>query len=278
MESINIQETTSTTGTGDISLGGASESGKTFFSDFVVSERLSYYIDDRSGNWEHGIGYLSGSTTLVRETVIDSSAGGLVNFSAGTKYVFNGKSSGTQPRLGIEIITNNQLISTHIIEANTTATMVSNRVYYMPFILLKDAIVNEIGVSVNSTAGTSSDSLHVGLYLSTGNNYPGLKIESGDDLDPSISGFQTSSFTSRKLKAGNYWVGAWSNVSPGLRGTDIDQLESSDLGFSSSVQFNVNGFQESLSGISTLPAIGTPGITSVLAGATIPTVHLRLVQ
>lgn len=51
---------------------------------------FTYTIQLQSGSeWEVGIGYLSASTTLVRDTVTASSnSGSVVTFSAGTKDVW----------------------------------------------------------------------------------------------------------------------------------------------------------------------------------------------
>ena len=84
-----VHETTSTVGTGNITLAGAATNMRSFSSQFATSQRFSYFIDDEAGNFENGIGYLSDSVTLVRETVLDSSnAGALVAFGAGAKQVF----------------------------------------------------------------------------------------------------------------------------------------------------------------------------------------------
>lgn len=85
-----VEETTTTTGTGDITLAGASAAGLRTFNAAVGTNRLfSYAIgEDSQSEWEVGMGYLSGSTTLVRQRVhASSNAGALVNFSAGTKRV-----------------------------------------------------------------------------------------------------------------------------------------------------------------------------------------------
>lgn len=85
-----VRDTTTTTGTGDITLAGSAPSGfRTFASAFSVADRVYYAIVGASGEWEVGIGVLSASTTLQRTTVLASSnAGAAVNFSAGTKDVF----------------------------------------------------------------------------------------------------------------------------------------------------------------------------------------------
>ena len=84
-----IQETTTTGGTGTITLGGAVTGYLTFASSFSTSDVLFYTIDNGIGEWEIGIGTLLTTGTLSRDTVIASSNGGaLVNFSSGTKRVF----------------------------------------------------------------------------------------------------------------------------------------------------------------------------------------------
>jgi hypothetical protein len=92
-----VQETTTTTGTGSITLVGAVAQYSAFSARFVTgasmqaAEPIYYAIIGQTGTeWEVGKGYLTGATTLVRDTVFTSSnADALVSFSAGTKNVFN---------------------------------------------------------------------------------------------------------------------------------------------------------------------------------------------
>jgi len=85
-----VQETTTTTGTGSVTLLGAVTGFQTFA--VVGNTNTTYYtIADQGGaNWEVGIGtYSTTGPTLARTTVLSSSNGGaLVNFTAGTKTVF----------------------------------------------------------------------------------------------------------------------------------------------------------------------------------------------
>ena len=86
-----VQETTTTTGLGDITLGGAVSTYQPFSAEFAVGVRAPYAIEHQSANeFETGIGYLSSATVFVRERVETSSnANALVNFSAGTKNIFH---------------------------------------------------------------------------------------------------------------------------------------------------------------------------------------------
>lgn len=85
-----VKETTTTTGTGTVTLLGASTGFQSFSA--IGNANTTYYTIAGQSNseWEVGIGtYTSSGTTLTRTTVISSSnAGALVNFSAGTKDVF----------------------------------------------------------------------------------------------------------------------------------------------------------------------------------------------
>jgi hypothetical protein len=83
-----VQETTTTTGTGTVTLLGAVSGFQSFAA--IGNGNATYYTIAGGTEWEVGIGtYTSSGTTLSRTTVLDSSnAGSLVNFSAGTKNVF----------------------------------------------------------------------------------------------------------------------------------------------------------------------------------------------
>lgn len=86
-----VKETTTTTGTGTVTLLGAAAGFQSFSA--IGNANTTYYcIAGQSGSeWEVGIGtYTSAGTTLSRDTVFASSAGGTtkVSFSAGTKDVF----------------------------------------------------------------------------------------------------------------------------------------------------------------------------------------------
>ena len=86
-----VRETTTTTGTGSVTLGGAYTGFQTF-SAAIGNTNTTYYTIANvvSGEWEVGIGtYGSAGNTLSRDTVLSSSnAGSLVSFGSGTKDVF----------------------------------------------------------------------------------------------------------------------------------------------------------------------------------------------
>ena len=85
-----VKETTSTTGTGSVSLGGASTGFQAFST--IGNGNSTYYTIAGQGTteWEVGIGtYTSAGNTLSRDTVLSSSnSGSKVVFSSGVKDVF----------------------------------------------------------------------------------------------------------------------------------------------------------------------------------------------
>lgn len=85
-----VKETSTSTGTGNFTLAGAVSQFQSFNSAFGTNVEFYYAIVGQTGTeWEVGEGYLSGSTTLVRDVVYSSSnSNAAVNFSAGTKDVF----------------------------------------------------------------------------------------------------------------------------------------------------------------------------------------------
>ena len=87
-----VRETTTTTGTGTYSLGGAVAGFQSFVTAIGDGNTTYYAVVNRSADeWELGIGTVADATpdTLARTTVVSSSnSDNAVSFSAGTKDVF----------------------------------------------------------------------------------------------------------------------------------------------------------------------------------------------
>lgn len=86
-----VQDVTTTTGTGAITLAGTPPTGyRTFATAFgSASCTVQYCIAGATGEWEVGKGVFNGSIGLTRDAVRSSSnSNALVNFSAGNKDVF----------------------------------------------------------------------------------------------------------------------------------------------------------------------------------------------
>lgn len=86
-----VKESTTTTGTGTLTLAGAATGFRSFGSVLADGDTTYYAIVGRgTGEWEVGLGTVGGSgTTLARTSVLASSnSNSAVSFSAGTKDVF----------------------------------------------------------------------------------------------------------------------------------------------------------------------------------------------
>jgi hypothetical protein len=85
-----VKDTTTTTGTGSVTLSGSPPAGFQSFGAAIGNGNTTYYTISGGSEWEVGVGtYNSTGVVLNRDTVLSSSnSGSLVSFSAGTKDVF----------------------------------------------------------------------------------------------------------------------------------------------------------------------------------------------
>jgi len=86
-----IKETSTTSGTGTLTLAGASAGFRSFAD--IGDGNTTYYaiVDATAGTWEVGTGtYTASGTTLARTTVLSNSSGttAAINFAANSKDVF----------------------------------------------------------------------------------------------------------------------------------------------------------------------------------------------
>jgi hypothetical protein len=86
-----IKETSTTSGTGTLTLAGASAGFRSFAD--IGNGNTTYYaiVDSNANTWEVGIGtYTASGTTLSRTTILSNSSGttSAINFAANSKDVF----------------------------------------------------------------------------------------------------------------------------------------------------------------------------------------------
>lgn len=106
-----VRETSTTTGTGTLTLDGA-VSGYRTFSSGIGNSNTCYYTITLGSDWEIGLGTVSAGQ-LARTTVLKSSnSNNAVNFGAGTKDVFatypGDKAVDTD---GVQILSNKTLVA-----------------------------------------------------------------------------------------------------------------------------------------------------------------------
>jgi hypothetical protein len=86
-----IKETSTTSGTGTLTLAGAAAGFRSFAD--IGDANTTYYaiVDATAGTWEVGIGtYTASGTTLSRDTILSNSSGttAAIDFAANSKDVF----------------------------------------------------------------------------------------------------------------------------------------------------------------------------------------------
>ena len=140
-----VRELTSTTGTGDVTLGGAVGGFQTFAAGIGNNNETYYAISINSENeWEVGRGTLSAdSSTMERTEVLESSNGdAAVDFSAGSKEVFCtlpaekavylDAAGASVPALGGQITDETKTFSNYsVLTANRTLTAASDTNYML---------------------------------------------------------------------------------------------------------------------------------------------------
>ncbi len=199
-----VRETTTTTGTGNITTAGAETGFRTFNTAFGTVRRFYYFVEDANGTaWESGIGYLSASTTLVREKVLDNSSGGTtaITLTSGTHNIYCSVSNGAMASFpsklhGAYSGSAEIFYSRHIVGYATSYTERSTRLIITAFVNSMRSPFTKWAIYVK---GASSGAVvRMGIYLvDEVNGGPLLTTPwmESDDLDCSSTGLSTSAFT-----------------------------------------------------------------------------------
>lgn len=136
-----VMETSTTTGTGTLTLAGAKTGYRAFTSAFSTGAKVYYCITDGT-DWEVGVGtFTTAGTTLSRDSIFASSnAGSAVNWAAGTRDVFC-----TAPMQSV--------VGTPVIQGKAAAYTVA---------------ASDNGSIINCTSGTFTVSLTAAATLGSG--------------------------------------------------------------------------------------------------------------
>ena len=157
-----VRQTTTSTGTGTITLDGSVEGFQTFAA--IGNNNTTYYTIAGGTQWEVGIGTYS-SGTLARTTVISSSTGSKLDLAAGTKDVFV-----TLPS-SVAVTSNTDVTLTKVTTPTVQAT-------------------NSAGLSLKNSSGTTQLSMGAGggdnLTLSVSTNINGANAQV--DISPTGTG------------------------------------------------------------------------------------------
>ena len=157
-----VRQTTTSTGTGTITLDGSVEGFQSFTA--IGNGNTTYYTISGGAQWEVGIGTYS-SGTLARTTVISSSTGSKLDLEAGTKDVFV-----TLPA-SVAVTSGTDVTFTKVTSPTVQAT-------------------NSAGLSLKNSAGTTQLSMGGGggdnLTLSVSTNINGANAQV--DISPTGTG------------------------------------------------------------------------------------------
>lgn len=183
-----VQETSTTTGTGNFILGGAPLGYRTFVNGIGANNKFNYYIyrQDTNFEWEIGVGYVTstgGVNQLVREKVLSSSNNtSLVGFTSGTKYI---ETIVSQDRINTSFINVEEKSSnffppyiptTYIVDASVSGVQVS-----LPSVLSQDDPII-LGFVLNKTIGNTYEQANAIKLVPNGAE----KIAGATGIDVSI--------------------------------------------------------------------------------------------
>jgi len=220
-----IFETTATTGTGTITLGGALDGYIAFNDHFRDGDVVMYVI--RDGNeFEIGQGVFTASgTTLSRDAIHATLDAGVYDITSPTAISLSGNAVVTCDFTHRSIDYNYPgLVSTlpfqiswHLTGGtNSGKSITAGREYYTPFFWLGgDCDSISIGVI---TAGAGDVSQAIYACDETGN--PGALIVDAGTVSIATTGLKTASFTAVRMDPGWYYTYLQTDISPVFDGID----------------------------------------------------------
>jgi hypothetical protein len=175
-----VKETTTTTGTGTISLAGATTGFQTFVAAIGNGNTTYYAIEDANGSaWEVGIGTVTDASpdTLARTTILASSnSGSVVTLSSGTHTVF-----GTYPAGKATFLDSNGILTFSKSPVVPYATITGNTI----------ATASNVAIFANATGGA----IDVTTYAATSNGGKTLIIKKTDSSSNTVDIIRSGSET-----------------------------------------------------------------------------------
>lgn len=197
-----VKETTTTTGTGTVTLLGASAGYQSFAA--VGNGNNTFYCiaGQTTSEWEVGIGtYTSSGTTLSRDTVLSSSnSGNLVVFSAGTKDVFV-----TYP-------------SQRAVATSTAQTFTAAQTFRVANAIRSEAASTQDAVVIAGRAGgTSSRAVTITPTTLTASRTFTLP----DATTTAVGTDATQTLTNKTISSGSFYQGNTIGIGYGGTGTSV---------------------------------------------------------
>lgn len=285
------RETTTTTGTGNITLAGAVTGFQALANEFRVNSvgiPFQYHIATLDQSYvESGYGYLSNATTLVRDSAPEftlsagvAGSGSNVNFPSGTKYVHAAPIGRgfmpVLPTINTTAAASERLESTLFpVGTAGTGTLTNDTVFFVPFFHAVTDTVDAVCFS-NTVAGTNN--VVCGIYsMNPATGRPLGLLANGAAVSSASTGIRVSSFTAIALPPGWYFLAMLKQTADGTQrtlsgATDLVYGSQTPLGIDSS-QDVIVGFTQAQAYSATLPAVGS--LTNITSGNA-PAMWLRI--
>lgn len=241
-----VKDTTTTTGTGDITLANSAPTGFRTLNAVASTNDTFFYALEGGAEWEVGLGTYSGSHVFVRTTVLASSnSGSSVNFSAGTKNFFitlpaskiadntayasswdgdtatapskNAVYDKFEELLGAPTAATRWFIpeTWKSITTLNNSALVANTIYLVPFAIYRACTISDLGAAIGTASSGNSVKLAIYATASSGEKPTGTPLAETGDISTTSTGAVSADITGANvtLNPGKYWAAFWSNNS-----------------------------------------------------------------
>lgn len=227
-----VKQTTSTTGTGSLTL--STVSGFAAFSDrFAVGRNFDYFLLDSSGNpIECGNGYLSSATVLVRETVYETLVGGTLDRS-GTAATLSGTTTVVSapnarglvptfpsiPAVGSAL--GRRIANMPTFQAGSLSTMAlsANTLYYMPVFYSAEKDVTTLFIDI--TTAVAASNVRVGLYSIDKDGLPDVLLADSGSMSGASVTMVSATISAVQLVPGWYYGAVLTDSAISIRSTSV---------------------------------------------------------
>jgi hypothetical protein len=287
-----IKQTTATTGASDLTVAAVS-AYPTLAQQYAIGERFPYCIVDSSGQpIEAGIGYLSTSTNMVREKVLETYSGGAPDDTAPSAVSLTGTNTIIVPALAqmvqgaskgvnrnASLAVQKFVFSQHMTIHNSSSagyTCVANRLVYVPYWLTASIECDAMGVRCGT--GVAGTNVRLGIWDVKADGHPGKLLAETGALSTATSGTDVIGTLGATLRLNPdwYYVSLVSDGAPAVGRATLGGELFNYLGVSGGnlMQFNAAFYGTHTFGPLPDPALST-SLSIINAGAAYPAIGLR---
>lgn len=266
----SIHETSTTGGTGTLTLTASSTNGELRVSDaYAVDDPVQYRLQSTTTDkWEEGIGKVGASNTLARTlptrtwngTTLDKSPASALDFSTETVDVYVTPITGGVAQLLPQVadVGVKALPSAHVGDGadNQTKSVLANRVFAVPYLPPYAGEVDGIREEITSAAGTKYR-----LAIRTSNPTTGLpdtELWQSGDITPAASITSTAISPVINIDGNPLWILVLIDTTSTWRAFNRASAGPTQAGFASgNMRCAQSLFDDISSGWSSIPASGS---------------------